>query len=174
MNEYKQKMDEQKKSFLKATGRVISKKRKRRNITQEELGKAINVSGSTIGRYEKGKIEIPASVLPLISGICDFPMRDYLMEWERINIKTLVEEAIALKTNMPEEKEIQFIVDQCTPEEADRIKDIGLCMAYSIDKVYQAELLTFMLEYHIKHKEDADTRKRITAYYEKITGKNLI
>lgn len=39
--------------FLQATGKVISSKRKKHNITQKELGNKIGVSATTIGRYEK-------------------------------------------------------------------------------------------------------------------------
>lgn len=161
------------KCFLEATGRVISKKRKQKNITQKELGKVINVDGSTIGRYEKGTIEIPTSALPLISGACDFSMWDYLVEWEGIDVASLVRKALSSKSSLLEESEIQYILDNCTPEELDKIKDIGLCVNHSYDFQYQDELLTFMIEYHIKNKKDDLVKKRMMTYYEKITGTTL-
>jgi hypothetical protein len=40
------------------------------------LGKEIGVTASTIGRYEKGVLDIHISNLPLISSYCDFELKD--------------------------------------------------------------------------------------------------
>lgn len=39
------------KKFREATGTVIKRKRKQKNITQKELGEALEVTDSTVGRY---------------------------------------------------------------------------------------------------------------------------
>lgn len=62
---------------LKRIGSVIRTKRKRAGISEKELAKELNVTKSTISRYENGEMEIPASVLPLICEICSFSMHDY-------------------------------------------------------------------------------------------------
>lgn len=70
--------DEIRKTFLEQVGSVIKKKRLQKNISLEQLGVFLDVSTSTISRYETGNTEIPVSSLPLISGYCGFPVRDYL------------------------------------------------------------------------------------------------
>ena len=76
--------------FLQATGKVILPKRKKRNITHEELGNKIGVSATTIGRYEKGELDIPSSNLSLISKYCDFKLREYLKEWESADLESFI------------------------------------------------------------------------------------
>lgn len=161
-------LDECRRNFMEATGRVIAKKRKRKNITQEELGEALNVSGTTIGRYEKGTIDIPSSSLPLIGGVCDFHMRDYVYEWEDINVENMIREALKTKTDTPDETEIDYIVQACTSKEEEEILSLGLSAKYVTDIVYRNELYTIMIEHHIDNKLDEQARNRILNYYLKI------
>lgn len=53
--------------ILDDLGKHISTYRKQHNDSQELLAKSLGVTKSTISRYEKGVIEIPASILPLIA-----------------------------------------------------------------------------------------------------------
>lgn len=165
--------DECRKHFLEATGRVIARKRKHKNITQKELGEVVKVDGTTIGRYEKGIIEIPSSSLPLISGACDFSMRDYLAEWEDVKVEELVREALTTEKKEPDEDAVQYVVDTCTEQEYDRIRDIGIYILDEEDPDFKKEVLQFTIEYHIKNKQEEEMRKRLLAYYERITGKRL-
>ena len=61
----------------KTIGQVIRIKRRRKNISQEKLAEAIGITKSSISRYEKGLMEIPASILPLICEECKFPFSDF-------------------------------------------------------------------------------------------------
>ncbi len=54
---------------LKKLGEGIQKARKRKNVSQEELGNQLGIDKSTISRYEDGSIEIPASILPITADI---------------------------------------------------------------------------------------------------------
>lgn len=56
------------------------------------LRNEIDVSGTTVGRYEKGFIGISVSALPIASDVYDFSLRDYLIEWE--NVKSSVRDAL--------------------------------------------------------------------------------
>lgn len=58
-------------------GKIIRIKRRRKNISQKELAEAIGVTKSSISRYEKALMEIPASVLPLICEKCEFPFSEF-------------------------------------------------------------------------------------------------
>ena len=161
------------KQFLEATGKVIAKNRKRKNITQEELGKVLDVSGTTIGRYEKGTIEIPASALPIASDVCEFPLREYLLEWENISVESTIRDALSGKQIKPEDDEIKYIAEHCTQAEADEILSIGMCTKMISDVEYKSDLLTVMIEHHITHKKEVEMYKRMMFYYEKLTGKQL-
>lgn len=66
--------------ILRCLGNVIRLQRRRRNESQEMLGKALDVTKSMISRYENGESEIPASVLPIISERYNIRMSDLLME----------------------------------------------------------------------------------------------
>lgn len=162
------------KQFLEATGKVISKNRKKKNITQEELGRVLDVSGTTVGRYEKGAIEIPVSSLPLASNACDFPLRDYLIEWENINVESTVRKALSGKRIEPNDTEIKYIVDNCTEEEADEILTVGLWVQMTSVEEYKKGMLEVMIERHITHKREEEMYKRMMLYYKKLTGKNLL
>uniref|UniRef100_UPI004057C6EB helix-turn-helix domain-containing protein n=1 Tax=Acetatifactor sp. TaxID=1872090 RepID=UPI004057C6EB len=76
-----------KKDFLVSIGSVIKKKREKKNISQQELGEYLNVSKSTISRYESGSFDMPATTLPLISSYCDFPLSDYVYD-EKVKTAT--------------------------------------------------------------------------------------
>lgn len=64
------------------TGQRIKKLRKELNITADELAQELNVSRSTIFRYENGDIEkVPAAIIePLAQALHTTPA--YLMGWD--------------------------------------------------------------------------------------------
>lgn len=64
--------------YNNAFGEVIRRKRMRAGMTQEQLGTCLGVNKSTISRYEKGSIDIPAAVLPISCEACDFKMTEYV------------------------------------------------------------------------------------------------
>ena len=70
-------------AFIERIGDVIHKNRKKNNYTLDNLSTEIGVSGATISRYEKGKIDIPASMMARISYVCSFPLRDYMADEEK-------------------------------------------------------------------------------------------
>lgn len=88
------KVEDKRKKYLAIYGEVIRTKRTRRNLEQRELGEAIGVSDTTISRYENGKIEIPASALPLICEVCDFKMREFSNKIDQEIISDNTEEII--------------------------------------------------------------------------------
>lgn len=65
-------------SINKHIGKVISAKRKKKNMPQTVLAEALGVTRSTVSRYETGDIDIPLSKLPAICDKCNFPPRDYI------------------------------------------------------------------------------------------------
>lgn len=73
-------------------------KTKKHHITQNGLGNKIGVSATTIGRYEKGEVDIPSSNLPLISKYCDFKLREYLKEWESADLESFIKESLTIDT----------------------------------------------------------------------------
>lgn len=98
MNELSELLIERKRSlqesFLKHIGSVIASKRKLKNLSQGELGDFLDVSVSTISRYENGAMEIPVSSLPLICEKCDFHIREYLVGFESESLKQLIRKCL--------------------------------------------------------------------------------
>ena len=88
-------------------GSIISRKRKKINVSQAELGAAIGVTKSTVSRYEKGTIDIPISKLPEISNYCKFPMRDYFSEIETEKVLDLILYADKTPDEQSEAKEVK-------------------------------------------------------------------
>lgn len=58
-------------------GSVIQENRKKTNKTQEDIAELLDVNKSTISRYEKGILEVPASSLEVISDHCNFNPIEY-------------------------------------------------------------------------------------------------
>lgn len=82
-------LKEQRQKILEKIGDTIQSNRKKKNISQEQLGQMFGLTKSAISRYEGGKTEIPASILPIISETLMFSMNQY---WEDKELKT--EEAL--------------------------------------------------------------------------------
>ena len=101
------KMENKRKEYLAVYGEVIKTKRIRKGFEQKELGESIGVSDTTISRYENGKIEIPASVLPVICRTCDFRMKDFSDKIDQVIILDNKEEIInnAQKSNLHKESQ---------------------------------------------------------------------
>ncbi len=74
----KDEADRIKSAFLESIGKTIRKYRLKKNVSQEELSDIIGVNHSSISRYEQGTQDINASLLPVISIYCDFPMKEYI------------------------------------------------------------------------------------------------
>lgn len=92
--------------YKKATGDVIRKHRRKHNISQEQLAYSIGVNKSTISRYENGSMDIPASILPIISRECNFSPSEYALAWMRAeseNVPVAKQEAYIAAVDMIEE-----------------------------------------------------------------------
>lgn len=72
--------DKIKNDFLVSVGSIIKRKRKKKNITLKELSGYLDVSIATLSRMENGKVDMPATTLPLISSYCEFPFTDYVYD----------------------------------------------------------------------------------------------
>ena len=69
-------------SFLERIGIRIRTYREKRNISQDALGKCLNLHGSMISRIENGTTDTSVSNLQLISLYCDFPLSNLFIEDE--------------------------------------------------------------------------------------------
>lgn len=153
--------------FLQATGKVISSKRKKHNITQKELGNKIGVSATTVGRYEKGELDIPSSNLPLISKYCDFKLREYLKEWEATDLESFIKESLTIDTIEPDYEIIQEYINSCTKEELSDLEEISYCVSVIKNDVYKQNISDLVIEYHFNN-INQEQYKRLMSYYEKL------
>lgn len=158
--------NELKQDFLKSTGNVIYKKRRYKNITQEELGKALGVSASTISRYEKGTLDIPISNLPLISNYCDFRLRDYLIEWESIDIESFIKDALTYEDIVPDQSIINEFIDSCDDGELLDVKEIKQCVDNLQSDLYKHKLADAFVKEHMKTITNSRYRRLVSYYYE--------
>lgn len=69
-------------SFLEKIGVKIRTYREKRNISQDALGKCLNLHGSMISRIENGTTDTQISNLQLISLYCGFPLSNLFIEDE--------------------------------------------------------------------------------------------
>jgi len=102
--------DKIKNDFLITVGSVIKRKRKKKNITLKELSGYLDISIATLSRMENGKIDMPATTLPLISSYCGFPVTDYVYD-EKVKQATQNFKMLLLNTaEKPKEADIEQAV----------------------------------------------------------------
>lgn len=102
--------EEMKRDFLISIGKVIRRKREVKNITQQELSEFLEVSKSTVSRYESGTFDMPVTTLPLISSYCGFPITDYVYD-EKVKQATQNFKMLLLNTaEKPKEADIEQAV----------------------------------------------------------------
>lgn len=153
--------------FLQATGKVISSKRKKHNITQKVLGNKIGVSATTIGRYEKGELDIPSSNLPLISKYCDFKLREYLKGWESADLESFIKESLTIDTIEPDHEIIQEYINSCTKEELSDLEEISYCVSVIENDAYKQIISDLVIEYHLNN-VNQERHKKLMAYYKRL------
>ena len=60
---------------LKEVGKALKNARDERSMTQELMGKKLDVTHTTVGRYEKGELDMPLSTLFKYADVCDLNAR---------------------------------------------------------------------------------------------------
>lgn len=91
-------------SFLKHIGKVISKNRNKKDMTQTELGYLVGVDRSVISDYEHAVPHKTISTLPLISYYCDFDLSEYFYQPDLEMCMTVLDELIHILTIEPKAK----------------------------------------------------------------------
>ena len=135
-------MHNNKQKTLKSIGTIIETKRKKAGLSQTELAKQIGVTKSTISKYEHGKIDMPASVLPAISESCNFKLSDYIETEEKAHIATEI-------TKKAYENADRFDnIISSIEKEASIVKEDPA--TYGIDIADEIK------DYFIRHEENAD------------------
>ena len=92
MNYRTDKNEEKRRIYREQYGKVIKRKRTGKNITQMELAEELGVTRTTVSRYEKGKLEMPASLLPLVSEVCSFRFSDYMEDFDLVLLSKRLDE----------------------------------------------------------------------------------
>ncbi len=136
-----------KKAFLVNIGRVIKRFRTKKCISQTELGDAVGLSHSQVGLYEDGLGDMKASLMARFSVALDFPMKEYVIEYNKYCVpefeevpidrkfKELIEYAKAKKAlkkpadeGLPPKPKLMFdreqykwVIDESTIAELDQI-----------------------------------------------------
>lgn len=92
MNYRTDKNEEKRRTYREPYGKVIKRKRTSKNVTQMELAEELGISRTTVNRYEKGELEMPASLLPLISDVCNFRFADYMADIDLVLLSRRLDE----------------------------------------------------------------------------------
>ena len=134
---------DKRKSILKQFGNVIKYNRLKRGFTQKQLADFIHVEVSTISRYEKGLMEIPASLLMCISEFLGFsPVEFYRNDskYENYDTNNRVTQS---KSNMKNNNVTK------SNKTLDLNNKSGL----------------YILNHNVEYVESAQSNKRLLAYY---------
>lgn len=154
------------KEFLKSTGKTIAEKRKKKNISQKELGDALEHSTSTISRYEKGLLDMPISNLPLICEYCGFDLKDYLKGWKEDNLSKAATTVLSYKMLKPEQEVVQEYINSCSDEELDDLIEIDYCLSSLKNDNCVKEISNIVIESHMKRLTNKEKQyKRLYKYY---------
>jgi transcriptional regulator with XRE-family HTH domain len=88
--------------------------RKKKGLSQADLGKLIGTSGDVIGRYERGDINPSIDVVANIAGALEISI-DYLVGKTQIVMDKDAVERLEDISNLPEEKKnyVYGIIDMC-------------------------------------------------------------
>ena len=127
------KNEKKRRLYREQYGNVIRKKRRRRNMTQKELAEEIGVTDATISRYEKGELEMPASLLPLISDVCSFRFDDYMADIDFVLLSKRLDEidmygVYSRKAAYPLP---EWDVEYCRKERNRLMDELKECLAHS-------------------------------------------
>lgn len=111
-----------------AFGETIYNRRKRAGLSQTELGDMLQLTKSTISKYEKGEIEIPATVLPIVSRKCNFSMDEYKNAAEDVFIESNVYNTFSYMTSASLDESISmlFSADEEGKNEEEMTSDLLL------------------------------------------------
>ncbi len=127
------KREEKRRLYREQYGKVIKRKRTGKNITQMELAEKLGIARTTVGRYEKGEMEMPASLLPLISEVCCFRFSDYMDDLDLIRLSKRLDEidmydGYSRKASYPLS---EWDVEYCRLEREKLMDELKECLAAS-------------------------------------------
>ena len=86
MSKTEPKFTEEEQKLLNHIGKVISSRRKRKNLRQSDLKETLGITQVTVSRYEHGKANVPILTLKRIADTCDFRMVDYFIEYDKPSV----------------------------------------------------------------------------------------
>lgn len=83
-------------TFLQSFGERLKFRRKKVNLSQDELADCLDLEASTLSKYESGTRDMQVSLLPLISVYCDFPMYELFPKEESACILDVFAHAVRI------------------------------------------------------------------------------
>lgn len=152
-------------------GSVIKFKRAKEGLSQDELAAKLNITKSTISRYENGIIDIPLSKLQTISEICSFPVRDYIAPVES---EISIDAIFRFNKSDPEQKKLsddykEYLFKPGNESELERVcKGYEIMMDYSISGSDTSQLKDLIVENAINSIKSKDIANRLMEYINKI------
>lgn len=109
-------------TFLVRLGAFLQRKRMKKNLSQEYVGRVLDIDRSALSTIEYGKKDFHVSYLPIFSQIYEFPMNKYFMEEDICESIRKVQDAVQCKIEQISRREKKKIFTSKTVENAKKQK----------------------------------------------------
>ncbi|MBE5890188.1 MAG: hypothetical protein E7282_04370 [Lachnospiraceae bacterium] len=77
-------------------------------------------------------------------------MRDYLIEWESIDIESLIKDALTYEDIVPDHSIVNEFIDSCDEDELLDIKEIKQCVNNLQNDLYKQNIIDAFVKEHMK------------------------
>ena len=154
--------------FLALLGDSINRKRKKKYPSQKNFADKLNISQTTLSRYEDGKVNIPVLTLKKIAETCDFEMVDYFVEMN--DPSSMYKSLASIKRSRKSKEDKKFNEYMNKPENKDKLSVLYHC--YHLNKLCsenQRPDFKLIIENYIRSKESQEKHlNMVMTYVEKI------
>ena len=138
--------------FLILLGDTINRNRKKKYSSQENFADTLNISQTTLSRYEAGKVNIPILTLKKIAEICDLEMVDYFVEMA--DPSSMYKRIAGIKRIRKSKKDDEFDEYMNSPENRDKLAVLYHCYQLNIlCPEHQNPNFKIIIENYIQSKE---------------------
>ena len=162
-------MEKHNKNVSKRIGTIIRTNRKRKNISQSELGEHLGISHATISRYESGKLPITVDSMEQIANFCHFNTREYMSAFcSDDDVRLAFRKLTGVDTELINQRllEIENTLIKMMPN---KVKPLIISTADALDEIpvdYILPMQNIVIEF-VAADSDAQ-KKRIKKYMEAI------
>lgn len=153
----------------KRIGEIIKSKRKRKNISQAELGEHLGVTHTTVSRYESGGLPITVNSLDQIASFCGFKPLEYMKAfYSDDDVRRSLRKIMGNDNKLTSRKVVQ-LENKIINDIPDSTKLAIVSAANSVDSKSSADCILDLTQNYvieIIRKQDSEQEKRLLKYME--------